>query len=162
MTAHKTPGDYFLIIAVALTCLSPVTALGQWQLGLGVTDEIDGKRTGAATLTWLSPHPDPWEISVGILGQRHKGSRLVNEDSLWAGVNRRFYFDYWQLDNWFATLGLAVAEEDNEVLSDHLQFHTGVGYRFGEHLSVSVRHLSNASISGRNRGDTFLVLQFGL
>jgi len=174
MTTRKRPWRDFLMAStkrlpgglasclLAVACSLPGTVLGQWQLGLGIADEIDGERTEAGSIAWLSPDPDPWEISLGYLGSRHVAGRRVNGSNLWAGVGRRFYLDNWyDLDNLFVVLGLAIAEEDNEVLSDHFQFHTGIGYRFSRRVSVSFRHLSNASISGRNRGDSFLQLEFG-
>ena len=59
----------------------------------------------------------------------------------------------------FAQGGIAYADVDNDVLSNHFQFQTGIGYDFGR-VSISLRHLSNANTGGRNRGENLLLLDY--
>ena len=75
--------------------------------------------------------------------------------SRFTAIRSRFTWN-----GWFAQGGIAWADVDNEVLSRHFQFQTGVGYDFGR-VSISLRHLSNANTGGRNRGETFLLLDYG-
>lgn len=141
------------LLALLLLSASSPAAAGELEIGVGRALEIDGETTGVATAAWLTSQRHPWEFLVGYLGERGDGARTV-EDNAWVAVSRRLT---WR--RFYLSLGAALAVEDNEVLSDHFQFQTGGGYRFGD-VSVSVRHLSNAGISGRNRGETFLLLHY--
>ncbi len=129
-------------------------AAAEWEIGAGIAKDIDGEATGVATLAWLSEQRHPWEVMLGYIDNRHQNGAVSVEDSFWIAVSKRLT---WR--GFYGSFGLALAQEDNEVLSDHLQFQSALGYRFGD-ASVSLRHLSNGSISGRNRGETFLLLHY--
>jgi hypothetical protein len=73
----------------------------------------------------------------------------------WISASKRLTWN-----KWFVQSGIAYADVDNEVLSNHFQFQTGLGYDFGR-FALSLRHLSNANTGGRNRGETFLLLDYG-
>jgi hypothetical protein len=144
------------ILLVLLLGLAAAPASASWHLGLGLADEIDGKHTGLATLSWLSDQRHPWEISGGYFAVRRNHAGPDVPDAVFMALSKRISGRHW-----FLSSGVAHVDEDNEVLSGHFQFLTGVGYA-RERWTVSLRHLSNASTNGRNRGETFLLLQFGL
>jgi len=125
------------------------------EVGLGPVDEIDGEGSWIATVSWLSEQRHPWEYMLGVIGSRDMTLSGPTDDVAFVSVSKRFT---WR--GWFAQGGVAWADSDNEVLSNHFQFQTGVGYDFGR-LSVSLRHLSNANTGGRNRGETWALVQYG-
>ena len=55
--------------------------------------------------------------------------------------------------------GITATNSDTDVLSRHFEFQTGIGYRY-RHLTLSLRHLSNANTGGRNRGENLLLAQY--
>jgi hypothetical protein len=133
---------------------SPAATAGEVEIGAGIAKDIDGEATGVATLAWLTEQRHPWEFMVGFIDERHQNGVVSVDDTFWIAVSKRLT---WR--GLYGSFGVALAEEDNEVLSDHLQFQSAIGYRWGD-ASVSLRHLSNGSISGRNRGETFLLLHY--
>lgn len=144
-------------ILLALLLATPAApAWAGWHLGLGMADEIDGKHTGLATVSWLSEQRHPWEIMGGYFAARRNHADPDVPDAIFVALSKRISGKHW-----FVSSGVAHVDEDNEVLSGHFQFLTGLGYA-RERWTVSLRHLSNASTNGRNRGETFLLLQVGL
>lgn len=120
----------------------------QWRLGAGVADAIDGRASPVLVLA-LRPTPR-WEAMAGYIGRRPGVP-----DTTFLAASRRL-----QRGRWFASAGLAWVSEDNAVLSGHVQAMTGIGLELGRG-AVSLRHLSNGGTRGRNRGETFLLLEFG-
>ncbi len=143
-----------LLIPLLLLLASPLHA-GP-RLGVGVADEVDGKPAGMATVGWLTSHAHPWEVLGGYIAKRRNVHHADVPDAIFVALSRRL-----QGERWFASAGIAHVDEDNEVLSGHFQFLTGAGYA-GDDWSLSLRHLSNASTAGRNRGETFLLVEFNL
>jgi hypothetical protein len=129
-------------------------AQASWHVGAGPVDEIEGRGTWLATAAWVTQHEHPYEFLAGYIDGRQDPA-IVTPDVFWISASKRLT---WK--GWFAQGGIAWADSDNEVLSEHWQFHTGVGYDFGR-LGLSLRHLSNADTGGRNRGETFLLLDYG-
>jgi hypothetical protein len=125
------------------------------EVGGGLVDEIDGTGSELLTVSYLTDHQHPWEFMLGHIFQRPSSSIVPTPGVDFVSVSRRLT---WR--SWFASAGLAWVSADNEVLSGHGQFHTGAGWR-GERWSISLRHLSNANTGGRNRGETFVLAQFG-
>ena len=117
-------------------------------------DEIDGEQSWLATVAWLTPHEHPFEFIAGYIDGRATPA-ITTPDVFFISASKRFT---WR--SWFAQGGIAYADVDNDVLSNHFQFQTGIGYDFGR-ISLSLRHLSNANTGGRNRGETFLLLEYG-
>ena len=128
-------------------------AQAAWQVGAGPVDEIDGEGSWLGTVAWLTPGEHPWEFIAGYIDGRDAPA-IRTPGVAWISASKRFTWN-----GWFAQGGIAYADVDNEVLSNHFQFQTGVGYDFGR-LSLSLRHLSNANTGGRNRGETFLLLDY--
>lgn len=144
-----------ILLALVLVLLADPLVAGP-RLGVGVADEVDGKPAGMATLAWLTSHAHPWEMLGGYIAKRRNAHHADVPDAIFMALSRRL-----QGEHWFVSAGVAHVDEDNEVLSGHFQFLTGAGYA-GEDWSLSLRHLSNASTNGRNRGETFLLLEFDL
>jgi hypothetical protein len=138
---------------VAAASLFAASAQAGIHVGAGPVDEIDGEGSWLATVAWLTEDEHPWEFIAGHIAERD--GDIVTPDVFWISASKRFT---WK--RWFAQGGIAYADVDNEVLSNHFQFQTGVGYDFGR-VSLSLRHLSNANTGGRNRGETFLLLDYG-
>lgn len=60
---------------------------------------------------------------------------------------------------WFISGGVALLDRESDILSGYGQFHTDGGYVTGD-WTVSVRHLSNGDTGGRNRGETFVLVEY--
>jgi Lipid A 3-O-deacylase (PagL) len=141
----------WLVAAFALAWGAQAQA--SWHAGAGPVDEIDGEGSWLATVAWLTDHEHPYEFIAGRIAGRD--GNIVTPDVFYVSASKRFT---WR--GWFAQGGIAYADVDNEVLSKHFQFQTGIGYDFGR-ISISLRHLSNANTGGRNRGETFLLADVG-
>jgi hypothetical protein len=140
-----------VLLAAAMAVATPASA--GIQVGLGPVDEVDGESTWLATLAWLTEGEHPWEFLVGHIAERDTAI-IRTPDVFWISASKRLT---WK--RWYVTSGIAYADVDNEVLSNHFQFQTGLGYDFGR-VSVSLRHLSNANTGGRNRGETFVLVDY--
>lgn len=138
----------FLLLLLIAPC-----AQAGFHLGLGVADEIDGVHSQSATLSWETTERHPWEFMGGVIRARHD-SRLHTPRVLFASVSKRFT---WK--GWFVQGGITATNSDTDVLSSHFEFQTGIGYRY-RHLTLSLRHLSNANTGGRNRGENLLLAQY--
>jgi len=143
------------VLAAVLALAPPVCCAGDgFGLGLGVTHAIDGERTPVLTVSWLGAAKHPWELSAGYLGERE---RLVDEPApvtVFVALSKRLT---WR--RWFVSGGIALIDQESEVLSGHGQFYTGAGYEAGR-WGLSVRHLSNGDTGGRNRGETFALFEY--
>lgn len=140
--------------ALAVSALFSSAAHAGWHVGAGPVDEIDGEGSWLATVSWETEQTHPWEFMAGYIGERDEPA-IRTPDVMWISASKRFT---WK--GWFAQGGIAYADVDNDILSNHFQFQTGVGYDFGR-VALSLRHLSNANTGGRNRGETFLLAQYG-
>ena len=129
------------------------TARAGVQVGAGPVDEIEGEGSVLATVAYLTEDKHPLEFIAGYFDARNDPA-IHTPGTFWVSVSKRYTWN-----GWFAQGGVAWADADNEVLSKHWQFQTGAGYDFGR-VSLSLRHLSNADTGGRNRGETFLLLDY--
>ncbi|HET7845379.1 MAG TPA: acyloxyacyl hydrolase [Xanthomonadales bacterium] len=129
-------------------------ASARTEAGLARFDEVEGEHSWGGVLSFLTDEPHPWEVAVGYIADR--SDFATAEDVFWVAGSRRAVFR-----RWFASAGIAAttASEDNEILSGTFQFYTGFGWQ-GERWTFSLRHLSNAGLQGRNRGETFLVAAY--
>ena len=143
-----------VLLFAALLLLSASSAYAGVHIGLGTVDEIDGVDSAGVTLSWETSQRHPWEIMGGLIRARHN-AELRTPRVLFATVSKRFT---WK--SLFVQGGVATTSSDTEVLSGHWQFVTGIGYR-RDKFTVSVRHLSNADTTGRNRGENLLLFQYG-
>lgn len=143
-----------IVLALAAT-LGAGPAFAGWEFGAGRAQKIDGESTGVVTVSYLTAQPRfPWEFMVGYIDGRQRIDSGGVPDTLFAGISKRVDFDR----HWYGSFGVAVNDESTDVLSGHLQFQSALGWH-GERLGVSIRHLSNGSIHGRNRGETFVLVQ---
>lgn len=130
------------------------TASAGVHIGAGWVDEVDGVSSHALTLSYETEQPHPWEFMLGGIDARD-GIGLRTPQVWFASASKRFT---WR--GWFVQGGIAWTDSDTEVLSEHWQFQTGIGYRY-RRFTLSLRHLSNANTGGRNRGENVLLLQYG-
>ena len=144
-----------LVIALFLfTLFSPTSGVAGVHAGVAWVNEIDGVPSAAMALSWETGQTHPWEFMGGVIRTR-QDRQLRTPRVLFASASKRFIWN-----RWFVQGGIAATSSDTDVLSAHWQFVTGAGYRQG-HFTVSLRHLSNASTSGRNRGETLMLFQYG-
>lgn len=122
------------------------------EVAAGVADEIDGRSARTYSVMWLSPEQHPWELGASFIEGRGRDAGPYTSDRGVVSAGRRF-----TRGRFYALSGLAWVTYDDEVLSGRFQFHTGLGAEVGG-WSLSLRHLSNAGTSGRNRGETLLLL----
>lgn len=143
------------LLLAALLAVASLPANANWRIGAGLADEVNAAHAGVGTIGWLSRGQHPWELLGGYIGRRHEPADSV-PNAYFGALSKRIAGQHW-----FVSSGIAYVSVDNDVLSGRFQFLTGAGYD-GERWSVSLRHLSNAGTSGRNRGETFLLLEWDL
>lgn len=152
MSKNATVGA---VLAVSLILAGPAHA--GWELGVGGTQKIDGEETWLATVSYVTPQQRfPWELMAGYINSRGAIDSGAVPDQYFVGISKRYNF----VDNFYASFGVAFNDRDTDVLSGHVQFQSALGWHY-RRVGLSIRHLSNASIEGRNRGETFVLLQVG-
>lgn len=145
------------VACLLLGVLGPMPVNAEIRFGGGVADEIDGRPAGVATVAWLSAQRHPWELMGGYIAEREpEGAFARVPEAYFVAVGRRLH---WQ--RWSVSASVAWVSVDNHVLSGHGQFLTGLAYDFGR-ARVGLRHMSNAGTNGRNRGETFAVVELEL
>lgn len=150
-TFRRGCGATLVLVALA----SPLAhAEAGFGIGGGVTDEIDGERTAVVTVSWLGRGRHPWEFSGGRLGRRADVEPSPVPATWFVAVSKRLT---WR--RWFVSGGIALSDHDGDVLSGHGQFYTGAGYTTGT-WTASLRHLSNGDTGGRNRGESFALVEY--
>lgn len=159
MPSRGWRGGHGFLMAAAL-CVGTICGFAEpasasVELAAGIADELDGRSTRLYSLMWLSDHQHPWELGATFIEGRGQDAPPFTSDRGVVSVGRRFI-----RGRFYVLSGLAYAARDDEVLSGYFQFQTGLGVELGQRWSLSLRHLSNASTSGRNRGETFLLAAF--
>ena len=142
-------------LALLLAAL-PVAAHAGTELALGIGNKIEDEPTvGVATLAWVTERKHPYEFMIGHIQERDDD---IAPTTTFVAAGKRLT---WK--RWYAVSGIALADtpKQNRVLSGALQFMSGIGWS-AERWSVSLRHLSNAGIEGRNHGETFLTVAYHL
>jgi len=124
------------------------------HVGIGKVDEIDGQGSEMAAISWETEEKYPWEFLVGTIRGRTPDPTAM-PDVYFGSVSKRIYWG-----NFYGQFGVAMTNSDNEVLSEHWQFQSGIGYRYNR-FTLTLRHLSNGNTGGRNRGENYLMLQYG-
>lgn len=140
-----------IVIPLVSLMLAGTAGAGERQASIGVTDELDDDYAPVATLGYVTDHRFPVEIVGGYIGSRDLALGEV-DPTTFLGTSLR-----WTGSWWFVGGGVAAVNDQSEVLSSWYQFMTLVGVRKGDFV-LTMRHLSNASTRGRNRGETFLTL----
>lgn len=136
---------------------TPSMAAPSVEVALGYADEVDGKQAAVSTLSLHLREGRNWpvELLVGQIGARPpRLGETGNPDEYFVGFTLRRQFGPW----FFGGGGAFVPDRSvSEVLSSNGQFMQVLGWQRGP-VAISLRHLSNASTGGRNRGETFLTL----
>src|SRR5690606_10683299 len=146
-------------LALALAAF-PALAAADIELAAGASTTTDREFTRTASVAWV---PELRQLDSALLrgqvglvhihGRDPVAGRDLDDD-VWVGyVGLR----YERTDNGLA-LGAAIGAQSGETdaLSGGPQFVTSVGWRW-DAFSLSVRHISNASLRGPNDGETALV-----
>jgi hypothetical protein len=145
-------------VLALLLAAAPFGAHAYVELALGLADNIEEEsEAGVASLAWITAHENPYEFLVGhIESRRDPPQGRLSPTATFVSASKRFT---WK--RWYASSGIALTDTDtdNRVLSGTLQFLTTVGWG-GKRWSISMRHLSNAGIEGRNHGETYLMLAY--
>src|SRR5690606_9265326 len=130
------------------------------EVAVGASTTTDREFTRTASVAWV---PELRQLDNAVL-RAQTGLIYVDgrgpvrgrdlEDDVWVGY---IGLRYERTDNGLA-LGAAVGAQSGETdaLSGDPQFVTSVGWRW-DRFSLSVRHISNASLHSPNNGETALV-----
>lgn len=141
----------------ALGSASTMAATPTLEMALGYADEVDGEQAAVCTLSMHLREDREWpvELLIGHIGERApRDGDSGNPDEYFVGFTLRRQFGPW----FFGGGGAWVPDRSlSEVLSSNGQFMQVLGWQRGP-VAVSLRHLSNASTGGRNRGETFLTV----
>ena len=122
-------------------------------MGAGPVDEIDGEGSWLATVAWLTDHEHPYEFVAGYIAERDEN--IATPDVFWISASKRFHLE-------------ALVRAGRYRLRRRRQrsalapFPVPDRHRLRlRRVSISLRHLSNANTGGRNRGETFLLVDYG-
>lgn len=97
------------------------------------------------------------EAAAGLIGKHQDALPEDREHIGWVALGLGREFGRWDL-----SFSLAASYPKTSALSSVGQFLSQLGYRFGERHTLRLGHLSNGSLHGRNRGETFLALSVDL
>ncbi len=145
-------------IRVTLACfvmqISTLAIASNGTLSLGVANKHDGEssRVVDVSLRWPTSGRfeliDEHEVLIGFIEAR-RAPRL-NRPIGYAGYGIRTYFG-----RWFTGFGVLAVSHTSDALSSGYQFASTGGVDLGR-ASLTLRHLSNSGLRGKNRGETFL------
>ncbi|MEO6065466.1 MAG: acyloxyacyl hydrolase [Lysobacterales bacterium] len=144
-----------LALVALLGALSAAPASAAYEIAGGYVDTIDGQETWTGHVTWLSDHRFPWEITGGYIAARDDFSPKLSPDTFYVSFAKR----YVHRSGVFFAGGVVLTNTDSgdRVLSGPFQFVNGIGWQ-GERIVVTVRHMSNANFTGKNRGENLLTV----
>lgn len=126
------------------------------HVGAGLADRIEGEGVGILSVSWVGAERHPWVFMLGHLGERQSLDDGPIDDTWFVSASKRIR---WK--SWFMQGGIAWSGPDTEVLSRYFQFQTAAGWRHGP-WTLSLQHLSNANTGGRNRGESYLLVEYAL
>ncbi|MEO8778371.1 MAG: lipid A 3-O-deacylase [Rhodanobacter sp.] len=121
---------------------------------------FDAYPIGDSAFSW-SP-----DVSLGFINRRdiarYSGSRYSTNDNVYlAAAGARFH--YGEASHWYHHLFFsfqpAVQSGRTQALSTHYEFVSTLGWQWRD-LSLQIRHISNGSTGGTNRGETMLLVAF--
>ncbi|MCK7594071.1 hypothetical protein [Pseudomarimonas salicorniae] len=97
------------------------------------------------------------EAAVGVIGKHPKAESVDREHIGWVALGLARNFGRWE-----ASFSVAASYPQTTALSSVGQFLTQVSYPLAEGYALRVGHMSNGSLHGRNRGETFFALTIDL
>jgi Lipid A 3-O-deacylase (PagL) len=151
-------------ITLTVLAASPSNAddLSKWWLQLGTTDDHHGPMVPVVTasLVWSGCHLGSFDIApqafVGMIGSRGGGAMhataavpLIGEGVRIAYRDRPFVLNFTPVFN----------SRTNRNIGGHLNFLSELSYRF-HRASISIAHISNASLSRPNRGENMVLFGY--
>ena len=158
--SHRSALRAGLVVLVLASAPLAASAGSDIELAIGASTTTDREFTRTGSIAWV---PALRQLDNAVLraqtgviyvdGRRPVADRDL-EDDVWVGyVGLR----YERTDNGLA-LGAAIGAQSGETdaLSGDPQFITSVGWRW-DRFSLSIRHISNASLHSPNDGETALV-----
>ncbi len=158
--SHRSALRAGLVALVLASAPLTASAGSDIELAIGASTTTDREFTRTGSIAWV---PALRQLDNAVLraqtgviyvdGRRPVADRDL-EDDVWVGyVGLR----YERTDNGLA-LGAAIGAQSGETdaLSGDPQFITSVGWRW-DRFSLSIRHISNASLHSPNDGETALV-----
>ncbi|HVF34991.1 MAG TPA: acyloxyacyl hydrolase [Candidatus Saccharimonadia bacterium] len=135
-----------------LALLEPIECAARTELAVGIVNKIEDEASvGTASIAWVTDAKHPYEFTLGQIRPREDD---IAPAETYIAASKRLT---WR--RWYTSSGIALADtpKDNRTLSGPLQFLTTIGWS-AESWSISLRHLSNAGIEGRNHGETYLMV----
>ncbi|HEY0197427.1 MAG TPA: acyloxyacyl hydrolase [Rhodanobacter sp.] len=116
---------------------------------------------GQSRFTW-SPDVSAGWINGRDLARYSNSNYTTRDDVYLVAAGARFH--YGESDNWyhhlFASIQPSLHSGRTQALSSAYEFVSTVGWQ-GEHFSLQLRHISNASLHEPNRGETMALVGVG-
>lgn len=156
----RFPGTRWLTLAAVLASWSVALPAAELSAQVGASAH---RHTPAAATAWLQAQGQPrtWGehvqatpvASLGVVASRHQ--RGHRQDVWLVGAGARWQ---WRQDAsstpspWFLETQALIAAGRTDALSGPLQFATGLGWQ-GQRWEIVTRHISNAGLEGKNRGE---------
>ncbi|GAB2551791.1 hypothetical protein GCM10027065_23570 [Rhodanobacter koreensis] len=117
---------------------------------------------GQTAFTW-SP-----DVSMGWINgrnlARYNHYAVSTEDKIWigaAGIRLRYGGDASYMHHFFFSIQPSLHTGRTQALSSSYEFVSTLGWQ-GSHVSLQIRHISNGSLHAPNRGETMVLVGFGL
>jgi len=174
---------YRRLVALACTFLLSSHALAteadpspvhiEAQLGRSYMDSF-GTNAGFLEATFreysMGQTPFTWspDISTGWINGRNLAwytrYALGTEDKIWivaAGIRLRYGGDASYMHHFFFSFQPSLHTGRTQALSSPYEFVSTLGWQ-GSRVSLQIRHISNGSLHAPNRGETMILIGFGL
>lgn len=156
MQSKKCMTQWMTYLAAIFFVSAVSAAPPSWTLSAGVADELDGDRSQLIEASWLAMR-SPIKLAdyIEVVGGRINGRRapLLQRSVGFLGLGVRKYWTPY-LFSGFALVGVSA---QTEAISSDYQFVSSLGLQW-RRITITGRHLSNASTNGRNRGETYLAI----
>lgn len=145
-----------IVLATITIPFATASALAGVNAGIGADSPINGDRASVLTLSYVTDQRFPWEFGIGRFSAHNSPTTdQPTPVTYYFGVSRRLTWRHL-----FASGGLVYDTANDRTLSGHYQIQTALGLTYGA-CTLSVRHISNASTTGTNHGETFALFEYG-
>jgi hypothetical protein len=130
-----------------------------WRASLGTSYSTVGNLAPFLALHKPFAHWRAYRIeaAIGVFGKHRNAEPEDREHTGWVALGMAREFGRWE-----GSLSVALSYPQTTALSSVGQFLTQLSYRLGDGYAFRVGHMSNASLHGRNRGETFFALSVDL